>query len=92
MNEGNNSLSSFIKRLKCIFKYSSPFTMNWGFLVSFATVISLFIIPMNIGMGFYPFNSLYKLEISIDMIILCDILVSFVTEVVTDVEIKDHIH
>jgi hypothetical protein len=51
-------------------------------------MISFFIIPLNVATYFTPYKDLFGLELFIDFVIVADILVNFISETVSDVEVK----
>ena len=66
------------KKCNCFISERNSLYVKFQVLVWIATLISFISIPMNIGLNFLPHNSIYQIDILIDIIIIADIPLNFV--------------
>lgn len=71
----------FLYNLPCLIRYDSSFLVFFRYMISIFTIISLFLIPLNLGFEFMPLDELETLEYFIEIILLSDLLITLVAEV-----------
>jgi len=78
---------------KCLIKYNGDFYHKWAFLVNLATIVSLTIYPLAAGKGFEAelLHRFCSIDYIIDIILLFDIALTFVSEYVDDVALKEYV-
>lgn len=75
------------QRRLCLIKYNSPFMLFWEFIVAATFIFTFFLAPLNMATVFRPYQTDFRtVEFAIDVVIIIDICVNFVSETVRDVE------
>ena len=78
-------------RYKCFIKLNSPFSVFWEFIIAFAFSLTFWVIPLNIATVFAPYEYFRALELIIDVIIVLDIIINFISEQVKDIIVLEYI-
>ncbi len=76
------------QRRLCLIKYNSPFMLFWEFIVAATFIFTFFLAPLNMATVYRPYQSDFRnFEFLIDVVIIFDICINFVSETVKDVEV-----
>ena len=77
-----------VHRRLCLIKHNSPFMIFWELVVATIFIFSFFLTPLNMALLFEPYQEDFKtFELIIDIVIIFDIIINFISETVKDVDI-----